>query len=126
MMKKIRKCPPRWFVCCTIDDPKHKDSKICQTTIYWCTFLVSLCTRKKGNRKSSCGLCFLWSQMLSWSQMVSNLFCFNLNINAKHYLLSHNTYIQVLIKSHVPKNNLKIFITPFKYVDNILPHRQLC
>jgi len=28
-------------------------------------------------------LCFLWSQKVSWSQMVSKLFCFNLDIDAK-------------------------------------------
>ena len=25
---KVRKCPPRCIVCCVINDPKNKDSKI--------------------------------------------------------------------------------------------------
>jgi hypothetical protein len=52
--KKIRKCPPKCIVCCAMADPKDKEYKITQTTIYCSTCLVTLCIKKKGNRKSSC------------------------------------------------------------------------
>ncbi len=51
---KIRKCPPKCVVCCALADPKDKDSKITQTTIFCSTCLVSLCIKKKANRRSSC------------------------------------------------------------------------
>ena len=35
-------------------DPNDKENKITQTTIYCSTCLVTLCIKKKGNRKSSC------------------------------------------------------------------------
>jgi hypothetical protein len=52
--KKIRKCPPKCIVCCAMANPKDKDYKITQTMIYCSTCLVSLCIKKKGNRKASC------------------------------------------------------------------------
>ena len=51
---KVRKCPPRCIVCCAINDPKNKDSKITQTTIHCSICLVSLCTKRIGNRKTTC------------------------------------------------------------------------
>ena len=51
---KVRKCPPRCIVCCAINDPKNKDSKITQTTIHCSICLVSLCTKRIGNRKTNC------------------------------------------------------------------------
>jgi hypothetical protein len=53
-VRKIRKCPPKCVVCCALADPKDKDSKITQTTIFCSTCLVSLCIKKKANRRSSC------------------------------------------------------------------------
>ena len=52
--KKIRKCPPKCIVCYAMADPKDKEYKITQTTVYCSTGLVTLCIKKKGNRKSSC------------------------------------------------------------------------
>ena len=52
--EKIRKCPPKCIVCCAIADPNDKEFRITQTTIYCPTCLVSLCIKKKGNRKASC------------------------------------------------------------------------
>jgi hypothetical protein len=52
--KKIRKCPPKCVVCCAIADPKDKEFKITQTTIYCSTCQVSLCLKKKGRRRASC------------------------------------------------------------------------
>jgi hypothetical protein len=54
IVKKIRKCPPKCVVCCTIADPNDKDFKITRTTIYCSTCLVSLCLKKKGHRRASC------------------------------------------------------------------------
>ena len=54
IMKKIRKCPPKCVVCCAVADPKDKEFKITQTTIYCSTCLVSLCLKKKGHRRASC------------------------------------------------------------------------
>ena len=54
IIKKIRKCPPKCVVCCAIADPKDKEFKITQTTIYCCTCQVSLCLKKKGHRRASC------------------------------------------------------------------------
>jgi hypothetical protein len=51
---KVRKCPPRCIVCCAINDPTRKDSKITQTTIYCSVCLVSLCTKMIGSRKTTC------------------------------------------------------------------------
>ena len=51
---KVRKCPPRCIVCCAINDPKNKDSKITQTTIHCSICLVGLCTKMIGNRKTTC------------------------------------------------------------------------
>jgi hypothetical protein len=45
IMKKIRKCPPKCVVCCAVADPKDKEFKITQTTIYCSTCLVSLCLK---------------------------------------------------------------------------------
>ncbi len=52
--KKIRKCPPKCLVCCAMANPKDKEYKITQTTIYCSTCLVSLCIKKKGSRRASC------------------------------------------------------------------------
>lgn len=52
--RKVRKCPPRCVICCAIADPQNKESKISQTTIYCSTCLVHLCTKKIGNRKTTC------------------------------------------------------------------------
>ena len=52
--RKVRKCPPRCIVCCAIADSQNKESKISQTTIYCSTCLVHLCTKKIGNRKTTC------------------------------------------------------------------------
>jgi hypothetical protein len=65
VMKKIRKCPPRCVVCCAMADPKDKGYKITQTTLYCCTCLVSLCTKRKGNRRASCFEIFHQIQDLS-------------------------------------------------------------
>ncbi len=54
MQKKIRKCPPKCIVCCAMADPRDKEYEITQTTIYCSTCHVTLCIKKKGNRKSSC------------------------------------------------------------------------
>ncbi len=51
---KVRKCPPRCILCCAINDPKNKDSKITQTTIHCSICLVSLCIKRIGNRKTTC------------------------------------------------------------------------
>eukprot|EP00804_Cyclotella_cryptica_P022158 CCRYP_011619-RA/>CCRYP_011619-RA protein AED:0.03 eAED:0.03 QI:428/1/1/1/0/0/2/125/265 len=51
---KVRKCPPRCIVCCAIADPRNKETKISQTTIYCSTCLVHLCTKQIGNRKTTC------------------------------------------------------------------------
>ena len=53
-VQKIRKCPPKCVVCCAIADPKDKEFKITQTTIYCSTCQVSLCLKKKGHRRASC------------------------------------------------------------------------
>ncbi len=34
IVTKVRKCPPRFIVCCTFSDPRDKACKIGQTTIY--------------------------------------------------------------------------------------------
>ena len=47
VLKKIRRCPSRCVVYCATADPKDKGYKITQTTLYCCTCLVSLCTKKK-------------------------------------------------------------------------------
>ena len=52
--KKIRKCPPQCILCCAMANPKDKEYKITQTKIYCSTCLVSLCIKKKGNRRASC------------------------------------------------------------------------
>jgi hypothetical protein len=65
VMKKIRKCPPRCVVCCAMANPKDKSYKITQTTLYCCTCLVSLCTKKKGQRRASCFEIFHQIQDLS-------------------------------------------------------------
>ena len=52
--KKIRKCPPKCIICCAMASKDDKDYKITQTTIYCSTCLVTLCIKKKGNRKASC------------------------------------------------------------------------
>ena len=54
MQKKIQKCPPKCIVCCAMADPRDKEYKITQTTNYCSTCLVTLCIKKKGNRKLSC------------------------------------------------------------------------
>jgi hypothetical protein len=53
-LTKIRKCPPRCIVCCAINDRKSKDTKITQTTIHCSICLVSLCTKRIANRKTTC------------------------------------------------------------------------
>ena len=53
-VSKVRKCPPRCILCCAINDPTNKGSKITQTTIYCSICLVSLCTKRIGNRKTTC------------------------------------------------------------------------
>ena len=62
---KVTKCPPRCIVCCAINDPKNKDSKITQTTIHCSICLVSLCTKRIRNRKTTCFECFHQIQDLS-------------------------------------------------------------
>ncbi len=52
--KKIRKCPPKCILCCAMASKDDTDYKITQTTIYCSTCLVTLCIKKKGNRKASC------------------------------------------------------------------------
>jgi hypothetical protein len=54
IVKKVRKCPPKCVVCCAIADPQDKEFKITQTTIHCSTCLVTLCLKKKGNRRTSC------------------------------------------------------------------------
>ena len=44
MVANVRRCPPRCIVCCAINDPRNKDTKITKTTIYFSVCLVSLCT----------------------------------------------------------------------------------
>ena len=51
---KSRKCPPRCIVCCAVSDSKNKASKITKTTIYCSICMVSLCTKRIGNRKTTC------------------------------------------------------------------------
>ena len=51
-----------------INDPKSKDSKITQTTIYCLVCLVSLCTKMIGNRKTTCFAHFHQIQDLSGLQ----------------------------------------------------------
>jgi hypothetical protein len=63
--KKIRKCPPRCVMCCAVSNPNDEDSKIMQTTMYCFMCLVSLCTKKKGNRTASCFEIFHQMQDLS-------------------------------------------------------------
>jgi hypothetical protein len=53
-MKKVRRCPPRCIVCCATHDPKNKDAKIAKTTIYCSVCLVSLCTKRIDNRRTTC------------------------------------------------------------------------
>ncbi len=50
---KMRKCPPRCIIYCAVSDPKDKDSKITQMTIYCLICLVSLCTKMIGNRRTT-------------------------------------------------------------------------
>ena len=51
-------------------------------------------------------LCFLWSQTVSWSQMVSNLLGFNLNIDAKTLPPLQKTYF-LSSKTHKVQKTLK-------------------
>jgi hypothetical protein len=50
---------------------------------------------------------FLWYQMVSQSQIVSNLLCFNLYFDAKHYHL-YKTYFFFPQNSQVQKNDQSV------------------
>ena len=80
---KVRKCPPRCIVCCAINDPKNKDSKITQTTIHCSICLVSLCTKRIGNRKTTCFECFHQIQDLSEIQGNKDLSATKLSASKK-------------------------------------------
>ena len=56
---KVRKCPPRCIICCTVSNPNGKGSKTTQTTIYCLICLVSLCTKRIGNSRTTCLVCFV-------------------------------------------------------------------
>ena len=82
-VSKVRKCPPRCILCCAINDPTNKGSKITQTTIYCSICLVSLCTKRIGNRKTTCFECFHQIQDLSEIQGNKDLSATKLSASKK-------------------------------------------
>jgi hypothetical protein len=67
--------------------------------VYWDGLRWALQTYPKS-------LCFLWSQTVSWSQMVSNLLGVNLNIDAKTLPPLQKTYF-LSSKTHKVQKTLK-------------------
>ena len=86
---KVRKCLPMCIVCCAINDPKNNNSKITQTTIHFSICLVSLCTKRIGNRKTTCFECF--HQIQDLLELQSNRDSSSANTSA-----SKNERLQIL------------------------------